>query len=265
MQINRLNLGPVTGSLELVKQDTILDDNDVFESGPKKKPNLKSIINIRDFERAAAQILSSRSFGCRFLPSFCPLILTNQLDGIVFKAGADDEYTAQWNRDSWQAIRFRPRVLRPINHVDLTTSILGNTYSAPFFICPAGGAKLAHPSGEILLTKAAAKHDVLHWVCNNAGCTQQQITDVRAPSQTLYWQIYAVDDLAVTEREIKQAIAQGYKGFALTVDAIRAGKRERDVRISIEEDEVCADTFADHLSPYQVSVFQCQRRPGGRG
>lgn len=57
-----------------------------------------------------------------------------------------------------------------------------------------------------------------------------------SPSQTLYWQIYALDDLTVTEKEIKQAITLGYKGFALTVDALRAGKRERDVRLSLEEE-----------------------------
>lgn len=85
------------------------------------------------------------------------------------------------------------------------------------------------------MTKAAAKQGVLHWVCNMAGCTQEEMTEARALDQTTYWQIYAMGDLAVTELEIKQAVAQGYKGFALTVDAIRAGKRERDMRAAIDE------------------------------
>ena len=76
-------------------------------------------------------------------------------------------------------------------------------------------------------------------MCNNAGCTQGEIADARSPGQTLYWQIYAMSDLAVTEKEIKSAMQRGYKGFALTVDAVRAGKRERDMRTSMEEDEVC--------------------------
>ncbi|RAQ51221.1 oxidoreductase [Aspergillus flavus] len=45
-----------------------------------------------------------------------------------------------------------------------------------------------------------------------------------------------MEDLSVTENEIKQAIALGYRAFALTVDAPRAGKRERDVRLTIEEE-----------------------------
>lgn len=88
------------------------------------------------------------------------------------------------------------------------------------------------------MTKAAAKHDILHWVCNNAGCTQQEMANARAPNQTTYWQIYAMADLGVTELEIRQAIAQGYKGFALTVDAIRPGKRERDLRMGIGDLDV---------------------------
>jgi L-lactate dehydrogenase (cytochrome) len=96
---------------------------------------------------------------------------------------------------------------------------------------------LANPTGEVLLTRAAAKHGMLHWVCNNAGCTQNEIADAKGEDQTLYWQIYAKSDLKITEQEIKNAVALGYKGFALTVDAIRAGKRERDVRTSIAEDE----------------------------
>ncbi|KAF7623828.1 hypothetical protein F9C07_2229228 [Aspergillus flavus] len=45
-----------------------------------------------------------------------------------------------------------------------------------------------------------------------------------------------MEDPSVTENEIKQAIALDYRAFALTVDAPRAGKRVRDVRLTIEEE-----------------------------
>ncbi|RFU30473.1 hypothetical protein B7463_g5875, partial [Scytalidium lignicola] len=183
-----------------------------------KKAKLSSIISITDFELAASRNLPPRSFA-------------------FIKTGAEDEYAVNWNRDCWKAIRFRPRILRPIENIDTSWSILGTKFAAPFFICPTGGANLAMPSGDVLLTKAAARHGILHWVCCNAGSTQQAIADARTPNQTTYWQIYAMSDLTVTEGEIKRAIELGYKGFALTVDAIRAGKRERDMRMSLSEDE----------------------------
>lgn len=99
------------------------------------------------------------------------------------------------------------------------------------------------------MTRSAGKNDILHWVCNNAGCTQKEMADARIPNQSLYWQIYAMHDLKVTEQEIKDAVASGYKGFALTVDAIRASKRERDVRATIEESLV---SDCDNVHKYTV-------------
>ncbi|KAJ5869867.1 hypothetical protein N7455_004808 [Penicillium solitum] len=202
--------------IDVKTPDTKESNGEVSSPSPTPKLRLRSILNMSDFEVAASQRLSPKAFA-------------------FFKAGADDEKTEQWNRNSWQLARFRPRVLRPVESIDLSTTILGTKLSVPFFIGPAGGGKLAHPAGEVLMTKAAAKNGVLHWVCNMAGCTQEEMASARAPNQTTYWQIYAKANLEVTEKEIKRAIELGYKGFALTVDATRAGKRERDLRMEAAE------------------------------
>jgi L-lactate dehydrogenase (cytochrome) len=123
---------------------------------------------------------------------------------------------------------------------------MGSKFSVPFFICPAGGAKLANLAGEVLMTSAAAKYGVLHWVCNGAGCTPREIAGASAGDQALYWQIYPKSDLSISEQEVRDAVSLGYKGFALTVDAICAGKREYDMRVSIaEEEEMEADESDD--------------------
>jgi L-lactate dehydrogenase (cytochrome) len=122
-----------------------------------------------------------------------------------------------------------------VSQIDISANIFGSNFSAPFFIAPAGGGKFAHRQGEVLLTRAAAKYDILHWVCNNAGCSQAELADARAPGQALFWQIYAMRDLEITKKEIKQAEVLGYKGVCLTVDAVQVGKRERDMRFNIEE------------------------------
>lgn len=155
----------------------------------------------------------------------------------VIKTGSEDEHAAKWNRDSWKMIRFRPRVLRPIDEVDISRSILGIKFAAPFFICPAGGAKLAHSQADLCLTKAAGRHHILHWVCNNSHMSQEAMSNARAPDQTTFWQIYARSDLDISTQEVKQAINLGYEGFALTVDAVRAGKRERDLRVTYAQRE----------------------------
>lgn len=169
-------------------------------------------------------------------------------ESTVFKTGAESEIATKWNKKSWAAIRFRPRVLVPVSQIDMSTSILGHVFSAPFFIAPAGGGKFANPQGEVLLTRAAARHDVLQWVCNNAGCSQKEMADARAEGQPLYWQIYAMKDLETTKKEVDQAVALGYKGFALTVDAVHVGKRERDMRMNIAESETDDGSPAGSIS-----------------
>ncbi|KIX03826.1 uncharacterized protein Z518_07379 [Rhinocladiella mackenziei CBS 650.93] len=220
---SRQNLGPIaaeaSSSVHRPPKPGNRELKAVKAAVPKQKMvKLSLIINIADFESAASRKLPPGSFA-------------------FFKSGADDEDAVNWNRDSWRAIRFRPRVLRPAEKIDTSCTILGTRFAAPFFICPAGGGKLAHPEGDVLLTRAAGRHDILHWVCNNSSCTQQAMAEARLPNQTTYWQIYAMADLVVTEREIKRAIELGYRGFALTVDAIRAGKRERDLRTRLSEAE----------------------------
>ena len=156
---------------------------------------------------------------------------------IVFKAGADSEVACRWNKKSWAAIRLRPRVLVPNSDIDISTSILGNKFSAPFFIAPAGGGKFANRLGEVLWTQAAARHGILQWACSNAGSTLKEMSHARIHGQTLYWQIYAFKDLEATTKQVEQAVAEGYRGFALTVDAVHVGKRERDIRFTLAESE----------------------------
>ncbi|KAL3482147.1 oxidoreductase [Aspergillus californicus] len=202
----------------------------------QRKVKLSSIVSISDFDLAAQQLLPKTAYACKSTwPVTIIIVCTNQTT--VLKSGAEDEYATTWNRDSWKAIRFRPRVLRPIESCHTSRSILGTSFSAPFFICPAGGAKLAHPQGDLCLTKAAARHGILHWTCSNSSFPLSEMAKGRAPGQITFWQIYAMADLADTERQVKRAVELGYKGFALTVDAIRSGKRESDIRANITVDE----------------------------
>ncbi|KAB8218544.1 hypothetical protein BDV33DRAFT_205292 [Aspergillus novoparasiticus] len=70
--------------------------------------------------------------------------------------------------------------------------------------------------------------------------------------------------LFITTQEVKQAVRLGYKGCALTVNAVRAGKRERDLRVSMSQrspkgtnpndDEEEADGFAGEPSVGRPAV-----------
>jgi L-lactate dehydrogenase (cytochrome) len=71
-----------------------------------------------------------------------------------------------------------------------------------------------------------------------AGCSVQEMANARGEGQTLFWQIYPMTDLSVTEREVRRAVELGYRGLALAVDAVRMGKKERDSGLNVEEEEL---------------------------
>ena len=68
-------------------------------------------------------------------------------------------------------------------------------------------------------------------VSSNASLSSGQISEARpSPEQTLFFQLYKRKDDIVAEERVKEVERQGYKAIFLTVDAIVAGHRERDIK-----------------------------------
>lgn len=83
----------------------------------------------------------------------------------IFVSGVTADETSpstafSWNRDAFSTIRFRPRVLRNVRPVDLTTSIVGHRSTMPVYISPAAMGRLAHTEGEKCLARTAAAHGI---------------------------------------------------------------------------------------------------------
>lgn len=59
----------------------------------------------------------------------------------------------------------RPRILRNVAEVSIKRNILGLESKAPFIMCPAAMATLAHPDGELGWSRAAASEGIFEIVC----------------------------------------------------------------------------------------------------
>ncbi|BGP30737.1 hypothetical protein JCM10296v2_002494 [Rhodotorula toruloides] len=134
-------------------------------------------------------------------------------------------------RESWQRIRFRPRVMRKMRHIDSRTSFLGMPQPLPFFIAPAGLARLGHPDGELNITRGAAEHDVVQIVSSGASASIDEIFGAKLPDQTLFWQLYLPSDREAGAKKIKHAVELGAKAIFVTADVPVLGKRERDLKL----------------------------------
>ena len=95
------------------------------------------------------------------------------------------------NRRAFQKITFRPRCLRNVACVDMTTTILGNRTSMPIYIWPTGLGKYAHPDAERALARAAGKDGIIQLIPNSPSTSIEKIFEARSsPHQVFFHQVY---------------------------------------------------------------------------
>ena len=94
-----------------------------------------------------------------------------------------------------------------------------------------GLAKLGHPLGETNITRGAGRTGIIQMVSTNASCSASEIAAARvSPTQPLFFQLYKNREDNEAEKLVKEVEALGYNAIFLTVDAIIAGRRDRDIK-----------------------------------
>ncbi|GAA6012024.1 hypothetical protein JCM11491_000141 [Sporobolomyces phaffii] len=177
------------------------------------KPSLANCLNLDDIENAAERLLKTKAWA-------------------YYRSAADDELTHDRNRQTFSRLRLRPRVMRDVTTVDLTTKLLGHKSSLPFFIAPAAMGRLAHPDGEKCLARTAKAHGFPYVLSSNSSVSFEELS--RDPDQTLFFQLYVNKDRKKTEDLLQRVVKAGFKAIVVTVDAPVAGKRERDERTKLD-------------------------------
>ena len=62
--------------------------------------------------------------------------------------GADDEVTLRYNRESFSHYELLPRTLVDVEHIDLSTEVMGSKVDLPVLFSPTGMSRLFHYRGE---------------------------------------------------------------------------------------------------------------------
>ncbi|HXG51707.1 MAG TPA: alpha-hydroxy acid oxidase [candidate division Zixibacteria bacterium] len=142
--------------------------------------------------------------------------------------GATDELSVERNRRAYQSWALRPRVLRDVSALDLSTTVLGTRVEIPVLIAPCGAHRRAHPEGEIATYRAAAAAGTIFVMSANASISFEEVA--RAASGHLWMQLYPFRDRRLTEEWIERASRAGYEAIVVTLDSQWPPKRERDLR-----------------------------------
>lgn len=179
-----------------------------FETDPIER-RLKRAANVDDLRRIAKRRLPGGVF--------------DYIDG-----AAEDERTMTGNRQAFADTVFRPRVLRGLTGVDVTSSILGRPVAYPCVLAPTGFTRIADPDGELAVARAAARAGLPYTL---STLSTRSIEEVRAISDGRLWfQVYAWKDRGLVAEMIQRAADANYEALVLTVDTAVFGRRERDVR-----------------------------------
>ena len=145
--------------------------------------------------------------------------------------GSEDEATLVDNEAAWARRRLRPRVLRDVETVDTSTTILGQRVKSPIGIAPMAMQHRACDEGPVATARGAAKAGAL-FVMGLFGAGSASEVAAVAGDAPRWLQVYVMKDRQRTEAAIARSVEQGYHAVVLPVDVVRQGNRRRDVRNS---------------------------------
>ena len=171
--------------------------------------DFQTLLNLREFERAAEQILNRMVFD-------------------YYAGGAGDEISASRSSSAWNDIAIRYRVLRDVAKRSLAVQVLNDRLDVPILVAPMAFQRLCNPEGEMATVRAA--HSVGAGMILSTLATTS-VEDVRSASAgPLWFQLYIYNDRGLSRAVVERAERAGCTALVLTVDSPLLGRRERDLR-----------------------------------
>ncbi len=163
-----------------------------------------------------------------------------------FASGSGDEVALGEATAAWARHRLRPRVLRDVGEVDLTTTVLGSALTHPVGVAPVGYLGLAHPDAEPAVAAAARDQGALYVASTRASTA---LEDIAAAAGPWWFQVYVMRNRELTVRLVERAVAAGARALVLTGDTPFVGIKRRvgSQRIAIP-DETFLVNLARHLT-----------------
>jgi len=159
----------------------------------------------------------------RAAKSYLPKTIFDFVDG-----GSEREITLRANRSDFESIFFNPRTLVDVGKVDLSTKLLGAQISMPLIISPTGLAAIVRREGDVAVARAAQQAQIPYVLSTTAS---HSIETVAAGAGGNKWfQLYFFRDRELTQGFVERAKASDYQALVMTVDLVRGGKREKDIR-----------------------------------
>ena len=165
------------------------------------------------------------------------------------EGGAADEITLRWNREAYDRIRLRPRVLVDVSKLDTRVALFGVEMPSPIFLSPTGGQSFVHPEGDRGVTQGAGAAQALLIISSSASLRVDEA--VKAATGPVWFQLYVQRDREFTRDLVERVEAAGCRALCVSVDSPSHGARDREYRWKAELPERPLPNFQgkDYLDP----------------
>jgi 4-hydroxymandelate oxidase len=157
------------------------------------------------------------------------LVNVLEFENMAERKLAADVFTtiAGSDRSFFERITFRPRVMVPTTHLDLTVSLFGEKMFAPVMVGPMARLQNYHPDGEVGMVRAASA--AKSWMVVSSE-SSLPIEKIAAESKTTLWyQVFPEEDVSGVRAKMEQAMKAGCKAICITVGASISNARSRPV------------------------------------
>jgi isopentenyl diphosphate isomerase/L-lactate dehydrogenase-like FMN-dependent dehydrogenase len=175
----------------------------------ERVPPLEDLVNVFEFE------------------PICKMRLPRQAYDYI-AGGVDNEWSLRHNREAFDRITLRPRMLVNASDLDLSLELFGTKVAFPILIAPTAGHGQANPEGELATARAAAAVETIHILSTNSSQPYEKVAE--ATRFDKWFQLYPGPDLEGTWERVERVRAAGFKVLVLTVDAGYNSHRERLLR-----------------------------------
>ncbi len=140
-----------------------------------------------------------------------------------------DELTLRWNREAYQRIRLKPRVLVDVSQLDTRVTLFGQEHPFPILLAPTAYHKLVHPEGEVATVRGAGAAGATMVLSSFSTTSVEEVT--AAAKAPVWMQLYAQTDHGFTRDLVQRVEAAGCRALCLTVDSPVIGTRYFEQRV----------------------------------
>lgn len=142
--------------------------------------------------------------------------------------GAADEISLGWNREAYDRIRLRPRVLIDVSKLDTRVTLFGLELPFPILLSPTGAQGFVQEAGDLAVARGAGAAQALLILSSSASMPLEEVS--AAASGPIWFQLYVQRDRAFTRDLVQRAEAAGCRAICVTVDSPSHGPRDREYR-----------------------------------